>query len=165
MGEDEKNPDRELLKLEYEECVSHGRFVIGIRFTFFVSFLTVFFVLMGAYHYIWATEPKVFRHLKPFVLLAAALFGLYTVIVAKIIERRNIQTYRTCDDRASILERMMGIQNGIRQVFASLEWEQRFLGIPMTHAVGISMFYWAVTLIWTLLILFSSYQLWFTFRL
>lgn len=62
---DEKMTDKELLQLEYRECVEHGRFMVGVRFNYFITFTTFFFVLIGAYNYVLIAEPKVFGVLKP----------------------------------------------------------------------------------------------------
>ena len=67
MAEQEEVPARELelLKLEYQECVTGGRFIGGIRFTFFASFMAFFFALIGSYHFVWAASEERFGALKP----------------------------------------------------------------------------------------------------
>ena len=158
--QEEKPPDRWLLKIEYQECVSHGRFIVGIRFSYFVSFTTFFFALVGAFHYVWATQDEVFGKLKPWLMLAIAMFGFYTVIVAMIIERRSIQLYRASDSRAADVELMMGIRGGIRQTF-KMPWRTQYFFriIPVTHSAGVAMLYRAVAFIWIVLALFSAYKI------
>lgn len=145
--------------MEYQECVSASRFVVGTRFNYFVSFTTFFFILVGGFHYAWASQVNVFGGLKPWIMLAIALFGLYMVAIALILERRAAQLYRTADNRAADLERLMGIQGGIRQIFVMPWQRKKFLGIPVTHTASIRMFYGVVALIWISLILFSVYQI------
>lgn len=150
--------DPDFLKLEYQECVSASRFVVGTRFNYFVSFTTFFFILVGGFHYIWTTETKVFGELKPWIMLAIAVFGIYMVVTALILEQRAAQLYRTADNRAAELERLMGIQNGVRQIFVMPVQKKKFLGIPITHTASIRMFYRVVAFIWILLVLFSVYR-------
>lgn len=159
----EKLSDRELdlLKLEYQECVSSSRFHVGIRFSYFVSFTTVFLILVGTFNYIWAMEPDKLGRLKPWTMISIAGFGLFTAIVAIMIEIRNHQLYRTADIRAAFLEKKMGIIGiigGIRQIYANPVKPHRILWVPITHTVGIRMFYGVVLLIWILLILISRYE-------
>jgi len=59
VNQEEKQPDQDLLKLEYEKAISHGEFIVGIRFNYFISFTTFFFILVGAFYYVWATEENV----------------------------------------------------------------------------------------------------------
>ncbi|MDO8660009.1 MAG: hypothetical protein Q7K54_05435 [Candidatus Parcubacteria bacterium] len=157
----EKPSDRELdlLKLEYEKAISHGEFIVGIRFNYFLSFTTFFFILVGAFHYVLITEEKVFGGLKPWLMFAIALFGFYTVVVAFIIELRSVQLYRASDQRAADLEMLMGIKNGIRQILLMPKRKIPLIGIPVGHAAGIAMFYGAVSLFWILLTFFSYYQI------
>ena len=159
MDEAEKPPKDDLLRLEYQECVSHSRFIVDIRFRYFVSFTTFFFVLMGAYGYIWVSEKKVFGELKSFLLCALAFFGLMTVVVATMIERRNIHIFRTCNNRAAMLERLMGIEEiggGIWQLLADPARRRKFLGITVAHTTAISVFYGAVFLVWLMILVFST---------
>jgi len=166
----EKPPDQDLLKLEFQECVSAGRFFVGLRFTYFFSFTTFFFILIGAFHYVWTSEAKELEIIKPVIMLAIAVFGFYTVISAMIIERRNIQLFRIADRRAAFLEgeKGMGIKDGIRQTYLSIEWTQYFWRIPVAHSVGIMMIYGAATFVWILLFLFSIgffiYKIWLFFQ-
>lgn len=159
VSQEEKQPDQDLLKLEYQEAVSHSRFIVGIRFSYFISFITIFFALVGAFHYVWISEAKALEQLKPGIMLAIAMFGFYMVVVAIIIERRNIQLYRAADNRAADLERLMGIKGGIRQIYVMPWRTQYFFGITVTHSMGVAMFYRAVAFIWIALALFSVYKI------
>ena len=158
VNQEEKQPDRELLNIEYQECVSASRFVVGTRFNYFVSFTTLFLVLIGGFYYIWAEEEKMEEEIRPWLLLAIALFGLYVIGTVLILEQRAIKLYRSADNRASKLEQLMGIQNGIRQIFVAPEQKSKFLGVPLTHTVGIGSFYWFIALFWASLVLISGYQ-------
>ena len=161
MAEERGMSDQELLKLEYQECAAHSRFTVGHRFTYFVSFSTFFFLLIGAFNYVWITQQRVFGELKNYLLVMISGFGFLTVIIAILIERRNVQIFRTCDNRAAVIERRMGIGGvggGIWQILTDPERRQRFLNIPVSHTVAISLFYTAVAIIWWLLIIFSIYQ-------
>lgn len=163
MAEERGTPDQELLKLEYQECASHSRFTVGHRFTYFVSFSTFFFLLIGAYNYIWSTEQMVFGELKDTLLLVISGFGFITVAIASMIERRNVHIFRICDSRAATVEKLMGISGvggGIWQILVDPGRRERFLNIPISHTVAISFFYLVVAIIWFLLIIFSSYQMW-----
>ena len=163
MAEEKKASDQELFKLEYQECSTHSRFTAGNRFTYFISFATIFFVLIGAFNYIWITEGKVFGQLKALLLFLVSGFGLITVWVAWLIESRCIQIYRICDNRAAMIERLMdigGLGGGIWQILTDSGRRRKFLGIPIGHATAISLFYGAVLTVW-LLLLFSSYLLLF----
>ena len=165
LASQEEQPNRELLKIEYQECVSSGRFIVGIRFSYFVSFTTFFFILVGAFHYVWTSEVEALKQLRPGVMLAIAGFGFYTVIVAMILEKRSIQLYRTSDNRAADVEQLMGIKSGIRQIFM-MPFRTQYLfikKIPITHSMGIAMFYRAVASIWIVLILFSVYEIVYSF--
>ena len=164
MAEERKPSDQELFKLEYKECSTHSRFTVGNRFTYFVSFATFFFLLVGVYNYVWATEIKVFGQLKPVLLSLISWFGLITVGVAWMIERRCIHIYRTCDNRAAMIERLMdigGLGGGIWQILTDSGRRRKFLGIPIGHATAISLFYLTVSTIWILLFLLSIYLLLF----
>lgn len=165
MADEEQPPqNQELLRLEYHECVSHSRFIVGIRFTYFVSFTSFFFILVGAYHYIWASAPEVFGQLKPWLRLVVGLFGFFVLGVAWFIEWRGAQISRTFDRRAAELEKLMGIENGIRQNLADPKQRNRFLGIPVAHTVAISLFYSGIAIVWFLLVVYSGYLLRFSVR-
>lgn len=158
MAEEREAKDQELFKLEYQECASHSRFTVGHRFTYFISFATIFFVLIGAYNYVWITEVKALGQLKSLFLLLISIFGLITVWVAWMIEWRCIQIYRTCDNRAAAVERLMGIGGGgIWQVLTDQGRRKKFLGIPIGHVAAISLFYGAVLSTWLLLVMVSGY--------
>jgi len=162
MAEEREMPEQELLKLEYQECVAHSRFTVGHRFTYFISFATIFFILIGAYNYVWTAEAKTSGQLKPVLLLMIAIFGFFTVFTAWMIEKRCIQIYRTCDNRAASLERLMGIgDGGIWQVLTDQGRREKFFGIPIGHATAISLFYGIVSTIWLLLVVLSSYLILF----
>lgn len=80
--------------------------------------------------------------------------------VAWLIELRCVQIFRACDNRAAILERLMGIKSGIRQTFADPTWREKILGvIPIGHAVAIALFYRIVWLVWLLLVGYSAYKI------
>jgi len=164
MAEEREISDQELLKLEYQECASHSRFTVGHCFTYFVSFSTFFFLLIGAYNYVWSTEQRVFGDLKNFLLLTIAGFGFLAVIIAQIIEQRNVQIFRACDSRAATVERLMGIGGiggGIWQILTDPERRERLLNIPISHTVAISLLYLLVVIIWFSLIILSVYQMLF----
>ena len=163
VNQEEKQPDRELLNIEYQECVSASRFIVGTRFNYFVSFTTLFLILVGGFYYIWSEEEKVEEELKPWLLLAIAVFGLYVISTVLILEKRVVQLYRSADNRAAELERLMGIQNGVRQIFVAPERVQYFFGIPLTHTFGIGMFYKVIFVTWLFAVLFSIYQILITF--
>lgn len=156
-------PDPDFLKLEYQECVSASRFVVGTRFNYFTSFTTFFVVLVGGFYYVWTTKKETLGELKPWFLLAIAVFGLYTVSTVLILEQRAIQLYRAADNRAAELEQLMGIKDGIRQIFVSSGRKSKFLGIPLTHTVGIGLFYWVIFVIWLIAVFFGIYQSLVTF--
>lgn len=158
--QEKKQPDKDSLNIEYQECVSASRFVVGTRFNYFLSFTTFFFILVGAFHYVWASDQNVFGTLKPTVMLTIALFGLFMVAIALTLEQRAAQLYKDADKRATELERLMGIQGGIRQIFIFTLPAQRkkFFFIPVTHTASIRMFYRVVNFIWILLMLFSGYH-------
>lgn len=168
VDQGEKQPDRDLLKLEYQECNSHTRFIVGIRFSYFVSFTTLFFALVGAFYFVWISEAKELQQLKPVAMLAIAGFGFYTVFVARMIEQRNIQLYRTSDSRAADLEWLMEIKEGIHRILVMQGRKQYLLKIPVTHTRAIDMFYRAVAIVWVLLVLFSIgfgiYRIWLFFH-
>ena len=130
VDQEEKEPNRELLNIEYQECVSASRFVVGTRFNYFASFTTLFFILIGGFYYIWSEEEKVEKELKPWLLFVISGFGLYVISTVLILEKRVVQLYRAADKRAAELERLMGIQNGVRQIFIAPERVQYFFGIP-----------------------------------
>lgn len=159
VNQGEKHPDRELLNIEYQECVSASRFFVGTRFNYFASFTTLFLVLIGGFYYIWAEEEKVNKELNPWLLFAISLFGLYVISTILILEQRVIQLYRATDNRAAELELLMGIKNGIRQTLVAPGRVQHFLGIPLTHTFGIEMFYKVIFVIWLIVVLFSTYQI------
>lgn len=160
MGNEEKVENQNLLHFEFQECVSHSRFVVGIRFTYFVSFTSFFFVIIGTYHYVWASEPGVFGELKPWLLLTLSTFGSFVLVVAWFIEKRGAQISRAFDARAATLEKAMGIENGIRQKLVDPKQKPRSLGIPISHTLTISIFYSGIALVWFLLIGYSGYLLW-----
>ena len=164
VKEDEKfkePSEREFTKLnlEYQECVSASRFLVGTRFNYFASFTTFFIVLIGGFYYVWITEEAKLGYLKPWFLLAISMFGLYTVSTVLILEKRVIQLYRSADNRAADLERLMGIKDGIRQTFVTPKLQSKFLGIPMTHTAGIGLFYKVIFVIWLVVVIFSTYQI------
>ena len=154
-NEEDKQTNRDPLNIEYQECVTHSRFVVSTRFSYFMSFTTFFFVLIGGFHYVWTAEESVFGKLKPWIMLVVSAFGFYMVGIVLILERRAAQLYRAADKRAADIEKLMGIQNGIRQIFIMSNQRKKFFGIPLTHTAGIAMFYGAVALIWLALIFFS----------
>ncbi len=158
VNQEEKQPDQDLLKLEYEKAISHGEFIVGIRFNYFISFTTFFFILVGAFYYVWATEENVPEKLKPVLMIAISVFGFYTVGVAFIIELRSVQLYRASDQRAADLEKLMGIKDGIRQILLMPKQKLRFLRITIGHAAGIAMFYVLVAFVWIFLLCFSVYK-------
>jgi hypothetical protein len=80
------------------------------------------------------------------------------VAISLILERRAAQLYRAADNRAADLERLMGIQNGIRQIFVMPELKKKFFGILLTHTASIRMFYGAIAVFWAILVIVSSYQ-------
>lgn len=160
MENEEKVENQNLLRFEFQECVSHSRFVVGIRFTYFVSFTSFFFVMVGAYHYVWASEPRVFGELKPWLLLILSTFGSFVLVVAWFIEKRGAQISKVFDTRAATLEKAMGIENGVRQKLVDPEQKPRSLGIPISHTLAISIFYSVIALVWFLLIGYSGYLLW-----
>lgn len=161
VDQEEKQSDRDTLNIEYQECVTHSRFVVSTRFSYFVSFTTFFLILVGGFHYVWTAEIDVFGKLKPWIMLSISLFGFYMVGIVLILELRAAQLYRASDRRAANLERLMGIKDGIRQIFVMPEQRKKFFVIPLTHTAGIGMFYGAIALIWFVLILFSVYQIMF----
>lgn len=147
------------LNLEFDECVSSSRFHVGVRFNYFISFTTIFFGLVAAFHLVWTTEPDVFGKLKPWFLFAISLFGFFTAIVAIIIELRTYQIFRAADKQADLLEERMGIKHGIRKIYAEPLPPYRFLKIPLRHTVAIGFFYGLIAFVWTLLIIFSVYEI------
>lgn len=151
-------PDPFFINLEYQECVSVSRFVVGNRFNYFVSFTTFFVVLVGGFYYVGITEKEILQELKPWFLLAIAGFGLYTSIIVLILEQRGIQIYQTADNRAAELERLMGIKDGIRQILVMSQRKKKLLGVPLTYTFGIKSFYWLIFVIWTNAVIASIFQ-------
>ena len=93
-------------------------------------------------------------------MFAVASFGAYMAIIVLILEQRTIQLYRTADNRAAELEKLLGIKDGIRQIFVMPGQVKKFLGVPITYTASITMFYWGVALIWILAMIVSMYQIW-----
>lgn len=156
MAKEDESPDndvKDLLKLQYEKCIEHGNIIVGTRFTYFVSFTTVFFVLMGAWYYIWTSEAVAVVPLKSYILGATAIFGFMSVSVAIIIELRNIQVFKTCYKLAAKVEGEMKIRGGIWQILMNPKIVRKFLYIPVSHTAAIMIFYGSVAIIWILLLL------------
>lgn len=161
VNQEKQQPDRDLLKLEYQEAVTHSRFIVATRFNYFASFTTFFFILVGGFYYAWiAKEDVLGEPLKSWIMLLVVLFGFYMVTVALFLEHRATQLYRAADNRAAELERLMGIENGIRQILIMPGRIKKFLGIPITHTTSIRMFYRLVALIWIIAMIFSICRIW-----
>jgi len=156
MAQNETVPELTFRKLElqYQECCRYGRFYAGVRFSFAASFVTLFIILIGGYHYVRFAGPAL-GPLQPHLLFATAIFGTMTSFAAVMIERRNIYLYRTSDQLAVKLETQMGIVGGLYQTLTRRQARTRFLGIPVTHTVAISIGYASVMIIWLILVVDS----------
>ena len=143
----DQHSNEDLMRLEYQEAATQARFIIGIRFTYFAGFATVFGALMAAYYKVWVSNELRSPH-KHMLLIGLSVFGLISLISAWIIERRNIELYRTCDDRAAKLEGAMGIKDGIRTILAQQGRRQYRL---FTHRWAIGIFYGTVGIVWVAL--------------
>lgn len=139
---------KERLKLEYQECVSASRSFVTIRFSFFISFMTFFGVLIGVSQYLVLNREE-FGFIWPFLLCIISIFGLAVVLCARLIEERNIFLYHTCDVRAALLENRMGISAGIHGILRDRKSIGRVFGIEMTHTSGILILYYLVGTVWT----------------
>lgn len=156
MAQNETAPELKLriLELQYQECWNYSRFYIGVRFTLVASFVTLFIVLIGGYHYVW-TAQKAFGRGWPYLLTAIALFGVTMSCAAWMIERRNIYLYREADRLETELETKMGIVGGLSQTLTRYAARERILGVPITHTIAITIVYDTVLVIWTTLLIYS----------
>lgn len=152
MAQEDESPDNDgmdIHRLQYEKCIEHGNIIVGTRFSFFASFATIFFVLMGAYYYIWTSETGLIVPLKPIILFLTAIFGFMSASVAIITEMRNIQVIRTCYRQAAFIEsKKLKIRGGIWQILMKPGIIRKFLYIPVSHTFGIMTFYVSVAIIW-----------------
>ena len=144
------------MRLEYQECNSASRFFVGIRFSFFVSFMTFFVILIGGYQYVWRNQ-EVFKDLQFYLLIFISFFGLLTTFAALLIEMRNIVLYQYCDKRAAVLEQEMKIWNGVRCMLISPTTKLR-LGLSVKHTVAIKILYNATAVIWFILLVHGAYR-------
>lgn len=169
----EKQPPADpYLELEYKECVESGRFIGGVRFSFFGAFLTFFVVLIGGYTFVWTSEKTVFGALKPVLLVLISLFGLLIAFAGRLIETRNTRLNETHVNRAIALERQM-TEDAIRRGYTPREKERIRIyelmdqpsvktpvyGVKATHGVAIALTYRAIEVIWFLMFWFSIYLL------
>ena len=92
---DTLDQEREELHLEYKECASLSRFVMGLRFSFFATFVTFFVVLMVGYNHVWAA-PKEYGALRTWLLIGISIFGCVVATFAWVIEIRNLFISSTC---------------------------------------------------------------------
>ncbi|OGZ42579.1 MAG: hypothetical protein A3C80_03735 [Candidatus Ryanbacteria bacterium RIFCSPHIGHO2_02_FULL_45_43] len=157
--EDEK-PAPEDIRLEYQECATLSRFFVGIRFSFFASFITFFVILIGGYHYVWSARRAVFGELQPYLLFVVAFSGLIVAVVGWLVEKRNVFLYRTCDERLQELEEELRIPMGIYRRLRFPTAFSRFLGIPARHVVAIYTMYTAISIVWIILVVYSGYRVW-----
>ena len=157
-NQEELEEKRQELRLEYQECSTLSRFIMGLRFTFFASFITLFVVLIGAYYHIWSAEDKVFGVLQSYLLFMISCFGIITAIAAGAIEIRNIEIGNMCDRHAAEIEERLGIKDGIYQKI--LQWTSGAIKIPFTQPLIVHGLYVAICVIWFLLIIYSIHHLW-----
>lgn len=149
---------RQELHLEYQECGTLSRFIMGLRFTFFASFITLFIVLIGGYYHVWSADDQIFGALQPYLLFMISFFGIMTAIVASAIEIRNIEIGNMCDRHAAEIEESLGIRDGIYQKI--LQWTFGDIKIPLTQPLIVYGLYVAILFIWFLLSIYSIYHLW-----
>lgn len=145
----------ENLRLEYQECGSESRFLMGVRFTFFATFIAFSAVLMGAYQYVWA-GADVFGSLQPYVLFTVSLFGIITAFVAVMIETRNIVLADMCNKRSAALETKLDIDAGIHQQIS--DWAVREGHTPFTQTFAVYILYDCAFLVWVALLIYSTYR-------
>lgn len=161
-GDGAKDP---YLELEYKECQNWERFIAGVRFTFFASFILFFGILIGAYYKVWMTPEKHFIETsKWFVLYTISTFGLIVGIGALIIEARNIALIRTFSNHSMDLEDEMGPtrNNRVRLRERTTLPETRkpirvLFGAETRHSTAIRMLYFVIEVIWIALIFYSIY--------
>lgn len=147
---------REELHLEYKECASLSRFVMGLRFSFFATFVTFFVVLMVGYNHVWAA-PKDYGALRPWLLVGMSVFGCAVATFAWVIEIRNLFISATCDQHAEALERRLNIDRGLyhRLRRRGAQW----LRFPATETYMMAGFYNLAFFIWVALLICSAIYL------
>ena len=148
---------REELHLEYQECASLSRFSIGLRFTFFTTFITIFVVLVGCYHYVWKSDLE-FENLQPWLLTSISLFGVIISQLAWVVDTKNIFICWRCNERSIALEEEMTIENGLYRQIVERGLERT--GTPATQTFVMAVFYSLSLLIWLSLLFYSIYQFW-----
>ena len=146
---DTLDQEREELHLEYKECASLSRFVMGLRFSFFATFVTFFVVLMVGYNHVWAA-PKEYGALRTWLLIGISIFGCVVATFAWVIEIRNLFISSTCEQHAETLERKMKIDRGLyhRLRRRGAQW----LRFPATETYMVAAFYNLTFFIWVVLI-------------
>lgn len=154
---DQNNDDtlsqaREELHLEYKECASLSRFVMGLRFSFFATFVTFFVVSVVGYNHVWAA-PKEYGLFQPWLLISIPFFECVVATFAWMIEIRNLFISATCEQHAEALEKKMGINRGLyhRLRRRGAQW----LRFPATETYMVAGFYNITCCIWMVILAYS----------
>lgn len=149
---DTLDQEREELHLEYKECASLSRFVMGLRFSFFATFVTFFVVLMVGYNHVWAA-PKKYGPFQPWLLASISFFGCVVATFAWVIEIRNLFISSTCEQHAEALERRMKIDRGLyhRLRRRGAQW----LRFPATETYVVAGFYNITFCVWMVILVYS----------